>query len=169
MRRVQPSQLENGPQCRENPVVNLKIALSVLNQKLQALSSSGGFEQRRLVDADGNPTALALRLAVSSYNGGEGWVLKAKKDLVTFNSRFGTRLDPYNWEDLRVFYLRHALSANNEQRYFGSVRERGRTSSALANLSYAENIVPRRATPANQPLTVAELWQRFENRSQNVD
>jgi len=164
MRQVQPSRLENGPQCRENPVVNLKIALAVLNQKLRALSNSGGFEQPKLIDANGKPTALALRLAVSSYNGGEGWVLKAKKDLETFNRRFQTRLDPYDWEDLRLFYLRHELSENKEQRYFGNVRERGRTSSALANLSYSENIIPRRTSPANQPLTVAELWQRFENR-----
>jgi hypothetical protein len=158
--------LARGPQCIENPIVNLDAAIRKLFEKLGLLSRpfnlfstrTNGFDERRLKNQQGRYTTEAWRLAVSAYNGGERWVMTAKADLENFDRQQGTQLDPLNWENLRVFYLRRFLSRNREQRYFGRLRD-GRTSSALLNLAYTENVVPRHRSKTRETKTIAELWR----------
>lgn len=157
------AQLATGPQCIENPVVYLDASIRILKSKLKSIISSG-FEYRKLHDSTGRPTADAWRLAVSAYNGGERWVKRAKTDLEEFNRKQGTHLDPNNWEDLRVFYLRSFLDQNRESRHFGG-RTSGRTSTAILNLAYTENVVPRRRSTTQEHPTIAELWSRRSTSS----
>jgi hypothetical protein len=104
-------------------------------------------------------------LAASAYNGGERWVMYAKSDLDTFNRRHGTNLDPYNWEDLRIFYLRRFLGSDRENDYLGRSIS-GRTSRALINLAYSENVVPRKRSGSGETLTIAELWNQSRRETQ---
>lgn len=165
LRNAGVQNLARGPHCIENPLINLDAAIEKLHEKISTLAQpyssrstrTGGFDERRLKDANGRYTAGAWRMAVSAYNGGERWVMTAKADLENFNAKQNARLDPYNWEDLRVFYLRRFLNQNREASYFGRLRE-GRTSTAILNLSYAENVVPRRGSNRGETKTIAELW-----------
>ena len=158
--------LARGPQCIENPIINLDAAIHKLHEKLATLARpfkafathTNGFDAHRLKDQQGRYTTEAWRLAVSAYNGGERWVMTAKADLENFNRKQHTRLDPLDWEYLRVFYLRRFLSQSREASYFGQVRA-GRTSSALLNLAYTENVVPRRRSNSSESKTIAELWR----------
>jgi Transglycosylase SLT domain len=150
IRSSSAERLERGPRCLENPVVNLDASIENLQSKIEALTrpyfagkeQTEGFDERLLLDAKGDYTPFAWRLAISAYNGGEKWVMHAKTDLETFNRVNGTHLNPYEWKDLRIFYLRGFLSDNRELQYFGENRSKDRTSSALVNLAYTENIVP---------------------------
>jgi hypothetical protein len=169
LRHAQAQDLSKGPQCKENPYVNLNLAISILTSKLSSLTSHmsyrgtrySGFDESHLLGKDGNYTRDALRLAVSAYNGGERWVMKAKADLEEFNTRYGTRLSPYNWEDLRIFYLRSSLEDNREAHYFRNSQDGRIDENAIANLSYSENIVPRRNAGRNETPSINEYWRRY--------
>lgn len=161
--------LANGPRCIENPLINLDAAIQNLRKKLQTVTQdysafhvhTSGFDASRLKDQNGRYTADAWRLAVSAYNGGERWVMNAKSDLEHFNHTQGTHLDPHNWEDLRIFYLRRFLGTSRELRYFDQVRA-GRTSTAYLNLAYTENVVPRRSSRPGDTRPIAELWRGYQ-------
>lgn len=155
-------QLRTGPACLENPVVNLYESIRILKAKANLLtkpritliSASGtketyeGFDPRLMKNSDGTWSDDLWRLAVSAYNGGERWVLRAKSDLTTFNQKHGSRLRADNWEDLRVFYLRRYLdrTQNGHDVYFGNRRTGRSEENSINNLAYAENIVPSRST-----------------------
>lgn len=166
-------QLLYEPQCIENPIVNLDAALNVMRKKMDIISHdysdrevrAQGFDEEKLQDSSGRYTRDAWRLAASAYNGGERWVMYAKSDLDTFNRRHGTNLDPYNWEDLRIFYLRRFLGSDREHDYLGRSIS-GRTSRALINLAYSENVVPRKRSGSGETLTIAELWNQSRRETQ---
>ncbi len=138
------NRLATGPRCLENPVVNLDEAIRVLNASKSHITSRG-FDESKLSSED------LWRMTISAYNGGPRWVLEAKKDLEQFNSKHGTSLSAYKWEDLRIFYMREWLDRGQKIQNLGrAVEGRSRTNS-VANLSYAENIVGRRATASSRP------------------
>lgn len=170
LRHSRATDLVRGPQCIENPVVNLNAAIAVLKNKAARLSKDlvidgerhSRFDERKLVNSRGNYTRDAWRLAASAYNGGEKWVFQAKTALLEFNHRNGTNLDPYNWDDLRVFYLRGYLSNRTEEKHFGTLRG-GREKDALANLAYTENIAPKRRS--SDFISIDELWLKHLARN----
>jgi hypothetical protein len=147
------SRLSQGPRCLENPLVNLDESIRILKDKRRTLTSGkNGFDETRLSETD------AWRLAVSAYNGGPRWVLEAKKDLEKFNAKNGTELSPYNWEDLRLFYLRMWLNRNQQNSNFGSMANGRSRQNSIINLAYAENVMGREATATTRPaLTTAWL------------
>lgn len=153
------SSLSQGPRCLENPLVNLEESIRILKDKRHTLTSvSGGFDESKLSETD------AWRLAVSAYNGGPRWLLEAKKDLEKFNSKNGTRLSPYNWEDLRIFYLRMWLDRNQQNSNFGTMANGRTKDNSIINLAYAENVMGRDATATVRPaLTTAWLPQVRES------
>ncbi len=169
MKTMSAASLENGPNCIANPVFNLRLALGILLAKVHDLTdlsadygrSFAAFDKNQLVDSRGRMSTMAWRLAVSSYNGGEKWVFRAKSDLEAFNRVNGTHLSPYNWQDLRIFYLRRFLSENRERQYFGQHQE-GRQLSAIANLGYTENVVPPAADDASPLSSLASLWSDYD-------
>lgn len=138
-----------------NPLANLSEAIRILKQKAHSLTRSqsrfgrqiyNGFSPAGLKNANGTWSPAAWRLAASAYNGGELWVLRAKRDLEQFNRKHRTHLNPYNWEDLRPFYMRRHLDRyrGGHSHFFGERTSTGRSeSNALINLSYAETAVPR--------------------------
>ncbi len=169
MRNSRVADLDRGPRCIENPAINLDQAVKTLLDKADALTSDlrigrtrlKGFEDDRLRDSKGQLTRDGWRLAVSAYNGGERWVLQAKSDLESFNRRRGTRLDPYKWEDLRLFYLRSSLDGSQQEDHFGSAREGRWTRNSILNLAYTENVVPRRRSSPREAMTIAEHWRGY--------
>jgi hypothetical protein len=174
IRRLHPTQLTQGPQCLDNPVINLSEAIRILKSKASFLTQStirfrrseiySGFEPNRFMDASGRWNRDLWRLAVSAYNGGERWVLRAKYDLETFNARHGQRLNAYNWEDLRVFYLRNHLSQyrNGHSYFFGNSMTGRKERNALLNLAYTENVVPRKSISRyDQNMTIGDYWSQY--------
>lgn len=167
------AEMKNGPQCLENPVVNLKEAVRILKSKLNEVTREDfrvslgeryeGFDRSRLKNRDGEYTDLAWRLAISAYNGGERWPLRAKYDLEQFNRKHGTELSPYNWEHLRVFYLRRGLDRvrNGHSKHFSDTRTGRSIENSVSNLAYAENMVPRQvsARPSGQR-SLGQYWKR---------
>lgn len=163
---LEASQLASGPRCLQNPAINLQEAIRVLKSKRDAVTqpatkikgvSYRGFDASKMSEND------RWRLAVSAYNGGETWVLRAKKDLEDFNARWGTSLQAENWEDLRVFYLRRHLSRSKgaQQHFFGNNRSGRKEIFARLNLAYTENTVPR--DPQHRTAGVEslrEIWDR---------
>lgn len=147
------SRLAQGPRCLENPVINLEESIRILKDKRRILTSArGGFDESKLTSKD------AWRLAVSAYNGGPKWVLEAKKDLEQFNAKNGTHLSAYNWEDLRIFYLRMWLDRHQQNADFGSMANGRSKQNSIINLAYAENVIGREATATTRPaLTTAWL------------
>lgn len=138
------NRLATGPRCLENPIVNLDEAIRVLNASKSFLVSRG-FDESKLSSED------LWRLTVSAYNGGPRWVLEAKKDLDLFNAKHGTSLSAHKWEDLRIFYMREWLGRDQKIKNLGRAVEGRSRANSIANLSYAENIVGRRATAASRP------------------
>ncbi|MES2857115.1 MAG: hypothetical protein V4692_14700 [Bdellovibrionota bacterium] len=91
---------------------------------------------------------------ISGYNSNVTWAVRAKHDLKIFNARHKTNLNPLNYEDLRVFFLRAALNDRDQVKYFGSADPKvtGRSvgtfknkGNTLINLAYMENVVPRQS------------------------
>lgn len=139
------SRLATGPRCLENPIINLDEALRVLTSAKNTLLSRTGFDATKLNADD------IWRMTVSAYNGGPRWVLQAKKDLEQFNAKNGTSLSVYNWEDLRIFYMRQWLGRDQQRAAFGNAIEGRSEENSIANLSYAENIAGRDATASTRP------------------
>jgi len=172
LKKMSIDQMRQGPKCLENPVLNLEEAIRVLKSKLDLLTRSNigvsrnetykGFDPARLKTSDGGWSDEAWRLAVSAYNGGERWVLRAKHDLEAFNKKFDAKTDPYNWEDLRVFYLRRHLDRfkKGHTTYFDDRRSGRSEKNTLINLAYTENVVPRdrRSREGQTTAPLAELW-----------
>ena len=185
------ARLQRGPRCLQNPVVNLQEGIRVMKQKLEALlqpstrysidrySRNGGtervnvaisgFDPRQLRTPDGHWNATMWRMVASAYNGGEGWVLRAKRDLEMYNERNGTNLNPANWEDLRVFYLKRELNShgNAPENFFGQREVGRRVDRATLNLSYAENVEPRdRRYRSGSDYTLSDRWEQILSDSQ---
>lgn len=174
LKKTPINKMRQGPKCLENPVLNLEEAIRVLKSKLEILTQPTirvsrnetykGFDPAQLKTADGHWSDEAWRLAVSAYNGGERWVLRAKHDLEAFNKKFDAKTDPYNWEDLRVFYLRRHLDRfkKGNKTYFDDRRTGRSEKYTLINLAYTENVVPRdRRFREGQATPLAELWDNW--------
>ena len=168
LRGMRVSELARGPRCLENAVVNLDEAMRILLQKRNTLTAhrasamdgrTSGFEPSQMSNHD------LWRLTVSAYNGGEGWVLQAKVDLERFNRQHRTQLNPHNWEDLRVFYLRRQLDSRQQNHHFGQVATARSMENSINNLAYAENIVPRDAqVSGRQRRGMAYAWRDLVER-----
>lgn len=143
--------LSTGPRCVENPLVNLSEAIGLLNGKKTALAR-GGFNLLKLADSD------VWRLTASAYNGGQRWAFEAKRDLENFNSLHGTDLNAYNWEDLRIFFMREWLNRGEKTAAFGDPNEGRSRENSVSNLAYAENIAGRPATDSSRP-SLMSAWQ----------
>lgn len=144
------SRLASGPRCLENPLFNLEEAIRILKDKRNSIVR-GGFDPQKMQDRD------IWRLAVSSYNGGQKWVLEARDDLMRFNRIHGTQLDPHNWEDLRLFYFRSWLDPKRRQAMIGKPNSGRSQANSVANLSYTENVVGRELTESHRP-SLASMW-----------
>jgi hypothetical protein len=141
----------------KNPVRSLEKAAVLLNNKLTLLSQDKvvggadgynyeGFPKSVMFDSKGYATDFGMRVALTAYNSQEQWAVRAKRDLLQFNSKNGDHLNPNNWDDLRIFFLRRALTDKQQQVAFGTSGSKvnGRkVSRSLGNLQYAELIVPR--------------------------
>lgn len=146
------SRLATGPRCLENPLVNLDESIRILKGfKATLTNDASGFDESLLSTED------MWRLSVSSYNGGAKWPLQAKKDLESFNAINGTSLSAYNWEDLRLFYMRSWLDRGQRSAAFGSSNTGRLREYSVSNLAYAENIVGRPLTEATRP-GLASAW-----------
>ncbi len=146
------SRLASGPRCLENPVINLEESIRILKDKQRILTSGkNGFDASQL-----NSTDL-WRLTASAYNGGPGWVLQAKKDLEQFNAKNKTALSAYNWEDLRLFYMRRWLNRDQQAAAFGNVAKGRKKEFSILNLAYAENVIGRDATGKSRP-ALTSAW-----------
>lgn len=170
MKAMKPVQLASGPQCVENPLINLRESIRILQAKMQIIKNGlsvpdrtkgqrsnvkvSGFDMNQLKGND------LWRLALSAYNGGERYVFDAKRDLELFNQKHGTNLNPNNWEDLRVFYLRNSLNANKQQQYLGYYDSQGRRDLFTSiNLAYVENTLGRDVEGYNNVSTL-EFFRR---------
>lgn len=148
------SRLASGPRCLENPIVNLQESIRILtSMKTTLVSGRDAFTENKLDHTD------LWRLVASSYNGGARWPLQAKKDLEEFNRNNGTSLSAYNWEDLRLFYLRRWLDRDSQLNLFGSNVHGRSKENSIANLSYTENIVGRSTTQRFRP-GLSHIWRR---------
>lgn len=148
----------------KNPSTALTAVIAKLKQKANYLTSAkNGFDRSRLIDNDGNWTRLMARIAVSAYNGGEKWVLRAKEDLETFNSKHGTNLDPYKWEDLRIFYMRSHLDRYEGAHIelFGGRKSLRAQNFSIMNLAHTETIVPRATVAQSDTTTLPGVWVDF--------
>lgn len=152
------NRLATGPRCLENPLLNLEEAIRVLKEKRSSIVR-GGFDPSKMQDRD------IWRLAVSSYNGGQKWVLEARADLLKFNQLHGTKLDPHNWEDLRLFYFRSWLDPQRRKAMVGRSNGGRSQSNSVANLSYTENVAGRDLTEAHRP-SLASMWVARAERGQ---
>lgn len=152
------SRLATGPRCLENPLLNLEEAIRILKDKRSSVVR-GGFDPNKMQDRD------LWRLAVSSYNGGQKWVLEARDDLLKFNRIHGTKLDPHNWEDLRLFYFRSWLDPQRRKAMIGKPNGGRSQAYSVANLSYTENVVGRDLTEAQRP-SLASMWVARVKRQQ---
>lgn len=144
------SRLASGPRCLENPLFNLEEAIRILKEKRNSILR-GGFDPQKMQDRD------IWRLAVSSYNGGQKWVLEARDDLMRFNRIHGTQLDPHNWEDLRLFFFRSWLDPKRRESMIGKSNSGRSQTNSVANLSYTENVVGRELTESHRP-SLASMW-----------
>lgn len=147
------ARLATGPRCLENPLLNLEEAIRLLKEKRTAILR-GGFDQSKIENQD------LWRLVVSAYNGGEKWVVEAKKDLDHFNSVHGTHLDAHKWEDLRLFYFRSWLDPARRLAMVGKPNAGRSQLNSVANLSYAENIVGRSVHQDSRPGLTAQWIAR---------
>jgi hypothetical protein len=151
------NRLATGPRCLENPLLNLEEAIRILKDKRNSVVR-GGFDPSKMQDRD------LWRLAVSSYNGGQKWVLEARDDLLKFNRIHGTNLDPHKWEDLRLFYFRSWLDPQRRQAMVGKPNAGRSRDNSVANMSYTENVVGRELTESHRP-SLASMWvARVETR-----
>lgn len=148
--------LATGPRCLENPLFNLEEAIRILKEKRSSLVR-GGFDPEKMQGRD------LWRLAVSSYNGGQKWALEARDDLLNFNKIHGTKLDPHNWEDLRLFYFRSWLDPQRRTAMIGKTNSGRSQSNSVANLSYTENIVGRDMIDSHRSIrsasSLSSLWR----------
>lgn len=152
--------LRNGPQCLDNPVINAFEGARILRAKMDAVMNVLPAQSFR-----GNLNGYnssAWRIAAQSYNHGEKWVMDAYNDMKIFNRRHQTNYSPTNWEDLKVFYLRSFLNEKVQRQHYGAPRFNRNSRSTIANLAYAENIVPTRANVPGRETTV-EAWNRYVN------
>ena len=180
--------LRAGPNCVENPALNLRAAAQILADKARTLVrgtktfsiyylASGrqacwrkkriaiaAFRRGRLQSARGVPKHDLWRMAVSAYNGGEGWVFRAKRNIEAFNSLHGAKVDPYDWNSLKSYYFRRTLSRAQQLRYFG-VQERDRDLDyAALNVIYAESAV----TGGAKSETLADRWRKRAQTMQRL-
>lgn len=130
-------------QCLENPVLNLKEAIRIYKEKERML-----FGKRRGQPAHFDKTKMTdderLRMILSAYNGGQKWVIRAKMALQEYNKKMGTDADHNKWEDLRLFYLRRALTNSEQIEMMGHTRVDRALKFAIPNLVYTETLVPRK-------------------------
>lgn len=159
------SGMKSGPQCLSNPLVAAKLAKKIFQNQLDWLER-GAFSNVNF-DKSAATKATEFRLAVSAYNGGPGWVVKAKRDMEAFNSEHGTHLSPANWEDLRLFYFRGQLNRNGHSSDFAYSTGSNRSNkNVILNLGYTEDVIPRErgSRPAGSSQTLVEYFsQKFED------
>jgi hypothetical protein len=138
-----------GPRCLENPLLNAQESIRIFQGKLASIENHTGLKKwlrahgKKGLDPKSDSTT---RMLVSAYNGGQRWVNQAIDDLLLFNEKNRTDLDPTNWEHLRVFYLMKSIKSRENTKFFDSeikTSQRRREDYALINLKYSESIVPR--------------------------
>ncbi|HVK60915.1 MAG TPA: hypothetical protein VM432_05165, partial [Bdellovibrionales bacterium] len=158
-----------------DPVKSLRLAAKDLRDKLEILSQKNirakdgstykGFAVESIFRKNGMPTEFGMRLAISAYNSNELWALRAKSDLNKFNGKHGTKLSAYNWEDLRVFYLRRALTEKDRKRLMDdgptgrAVGTVDNPKGSLINLGYMENVIPRQTERKQTIFKTVACWK----------
>jgi hypothetical protein len=114
--------------CLRDKDVNLNMGIEVLVRKYKRVNDQ---TPEQVYNDMGSSRGSLMKLesltqkerdywrkAIAAYNGGEGWIFKAWRDIKEFqknNPNFrvnGQRLDPDNWEHRRVFMFRDVMKEN---------------------------------------------------------
>ncbi|MCB0422245.1 MAG: hypothetical protein KDD61_14705 [Bdellovibrionales bacterium] len=128
--------------CLENPAINFSEAVRIFKEKESMLFGNG--RRKGPFDSSKMTPDERLRMILSAYNGGQKWVMRAKQDLLEYKQKMGGGADFNKWEDLRLFYLRRALNAQEQVEMFGRYKQGRAIKYAVSNLIYAETLIPRK-------------------------
>ena len=163
-----PNQLQDGPQCLNNPLVNLSESTGLLEEQMRTVKTTfAGELELDIVEVEqrfeNNPEFL-LRILFSSYNGGTAHIRRALADLKQHKrsewmhlSNFETvaippadltrwwtwfgkpKKDPFQWEDLKTFYFAKAMQAKSRHQGKCSSRAAGAVlEAAIINVGYVD-------------------------------
>jgi hypothetical protein len=155
------AQLHHGAlKCLENPVVNLAEAAQILRAKYAHVNTQKQPEPGRWDQV--TPKAHdEWRKAIAAYNGGQGYVYQSYFDIVAYNEKNGTSLDPDSWEVRRVFFFRKVLDRKTDQMYFSNAQKfRRGLGQILINIAYVESISGREAKPDESNVAMVMQWIR---------
>jgi len=152
-----------NPECLENPFQNLSEAIRVLKKKYKTVNNSypdGGeikfkdhtFDQRN-----------SWRKAIAAYNGGEGYIFQAYRDIQKFNKEHGLNIDADNWEVRKIFMLRKALEDKSGRLLSKdkSFKYRRSEENTIGNLRYVEAIIS--SEKGDQTYNQASKWESYLN------
>lgn len=117
------NQLSSGPQCRENPLVNMAENMRLLKEGqailVELFSEHTPMGREEVEESFAQNPDLLLRLLFSNYNGGNASIRRTLIDLAQHNARVEElehddikerlRKNPLDWEDLKLFYFARAL------------------------------------------------------------
>jgi hypothetical protein len=155
------TQLHNGAlKCLDNPVVNLAEAAQILRAKYAHVNTQKQPEPGRWDQV--TPKAHdEWRKAIAAYNGGQGYVYQSYFDIVAYNEKNGTQLDPDSWEVRRVFFFRKVLDRKTDQLYFANAQKfRRGLGQILINIAYVESISGRESKPDESSYAMVMQWVR---------
>jgi hypothetical protein len=152
--------------CLNNPYTNLEEAIRVLRQKFKRVNSVYPNKTHRDLVGQNKEGRDLWRKTLSAYNGGEGHVFQAYKDIEKFNSTYKTDLDPDAWEIRRIFMLRNAIEKRGGKILGPHIGQKYRrsTRNSLNNLSYVDSIIPSEDSLYNQGHSTR--WSRYLDNAQ---
>jgi hypothetical protein len=154
-------QLRDGSlKCLENPIVNLEEAASVLRSKYAIVNTQKQPDYGRW-DKGTASSHDDWRKAISAYNGGQQYMIQTYNDIVAYNRKNGTSLDPDSWENRRVFSFRRVLDRKIDKVSFDNTQKyRRKLKYILVNITYVETIAGRETKPVENQLALVMQWVR---------
>lgn len=139
-----PSQLAQAPQCLQNPLVNLNEAMRILKEKKNILVEIWRLGSVSKFFTAFEPSKMSNKthweLAVAAYNGGEGHVLAARREVEQFNKRHNANLNPNNTDAIHFFMLWGSMSPKEQQELIGRSYSGRRTDLSVLNVAYVRNL-----------------------------
>ena len=154
-------QLRDGSlKCLENPITNLEEAASILRSKYAMVNAQKQPDYGRW-DKGTTQSHDDWRKALSAYNGGQQYMIQTYNDIVAYNRKNGTSLDPESWENRRVFSFRRVLDRKIDKNAFDNQQKyRRKLKYILVNITYVETIAGRETKPVDSQLALVMQWVR---------
>lgn len=125
----------------KDPIQNLRESIRILVDKYKKVNSGKSPKSKVAVKLMSENEKTLWRKALSAYNGGEGHLYQSESDLLSFNKRYGLKLDTEDWQERKVFYFRKYLEKNTSAKFDNQYKYRRSTDNSIANIVYVESIL----------------------------